>query len=393
MKHVPESPDLEVRLRAALGHRGVNLGLGVSIIRVAARADIESLVRRRPRGIFERRLWFLYEWLTGRTLDVPEATGRLRFVPVLDPARQVALEVGVPSGRHRVIDNLLGTRQFCPMVEWTTALRAASAKQWHVQIRRVIASVCPPERRSVVASRLQRREAECSFVLAGGKMSDPRAIRWADALGQASARTLTLDELLRLQRLVCGGVASAHLRLRPDASGSPSDVERPPGSHAGAQAEDVGDLVGGLIEFANRAISGAVDPVIAAAALAFAFWQIRPFITANGHLHRWLVHYTFDAAGYAPPGVVLPISAAFARRRDEYRSVADSPSGETADAYRFVDMTRAAEFLYSCLEECVERDLRNSAHASERSRRTDGSPKRASAKPAGWTASPGISVR
>jgi len=112
----------------------VNVGLAASIIRVAAPADIESLVRRKPRGVFARRLWFLYEWLTGQKLDVPEATGRLRFVPVLDPARQVALKVGVPSGRHRVIDNLPGTSQFCPMVRWTTALRAASAKQWHVQI-------------------------------------------------------------------------------------------------------------------------------------------------------------------------------------------------------------------------------------------------------------------
>ena len=353
------SDGVEARLRIALDREVVHLDLVAGVIRETAPADIESLVRREPTGVFARRLWFLYEWLTGRTLDVPEAAGRLRFVPILDPARQVALKVGVPSGRHRVVDNLPGTPRFCPMIRWTTGLRVASAKQWHLQIRRIIASVGPQDR-SVVASRLQRREAECSFALTGGKRSDPPIRRWADALVEAGARTLTLDELVRLQRIVCGRVGSGSLGLRSGGSASPSNGDPQFGGHAGARAEDLGSLVGGLIAFAERALSGAVDPVIVAAALAFGFWQIRPFITANGHLHRWLVHYTFDAAGYTPPGFVLPISAAIGRRRTEYRRLAECPSGETVDAFRFVQMTRPAEFLYSCLGECVEQDLRDS---------------------------------
>lgn len=356
--------DIEARLRVALDREGVNLALAADIIRGAASADIESLVRREPTGVFARRLWFLYEWLTGRKLDIPEATGRLRFVPLLDPARQVALEIGVPSGRHRVIDNLPGTPQFCPMVRWTAALRAASAKQWHVPIHRMIVSLCPPERRSVVASRLRRREAECSFVLAGGKRSDRRLVRWADALAQTGARTLSLDELIRLQHIVCVGVPPAQLGFRARGPVSSFDAEWPFGGHAGARTEDLGGLVAGLIRFVERALCGGVDPVITAAALAFAFWRIRPFIIANGHVHRWLVHYMFDAAGYAPPGFVLPISAAMMRRREEYRGVAAGPSAETADTYRFVEMTKPAEFLYSCLEDCVERDLRDSALAT-----------------------------
>src|SRR5215471_10937153 len=204
MKHVLESQGLESRLRHALDRDGIDLGRLAAIVRATGAADIESVVRRKPTGVFARRLWFLYEWLTGCKLDVPELAGRLRFVPVLDPARQMALRVGVPSGRHRVIDNLPGTPQFCPMVRWTPALRAAAAKPWPLRIRRIIASRYPADRRSAVASRLQRGEAESSFVLAGGKPSDPRIARWAGAIGQAGARMLTVDELLRLQRLVCG---------------------------------------------------------------------------------------------------------------------------------------------------------------------------------------------
>ena len=358
MKHVLESQGLESRLRHALDRDGIDLGRLAAIVRATGAADIESVVRRKPTGVFARRLWFLYEWLTGRKLDVPEPAGRLRFVPVLDPARQAALKVGVPSGRHRVIDNLPGTPRFCPMVRWTRALRAASAKPWDVQAGRMFASAGQD---SPSAPSRQRREAESSFALAGERPTDARIVRWADAIGQAGARMLTLNELLRLQRVVCGGVSSTRLGLRSGVP-APAAVEGRAVS-CGARVEDLDELVGGLIDFAERAIGGGVDPVIAAAAVAFGFCHIRPFACGNGHLHRWLVHHTFDVAGCTPPGFTIPIGTAMVRRLAEYREVATCAPHETADAYRFADMTRHAEFLYACLEDCVERDADDCALA------------------------------
>ena len=167
---------LERHLRFALDGDGVDLCMLAAIVRVTAPDDIASIVRRKPIGVFARRLWYLYEWLTHQKLDVPEAAGRLRFVPVLDPARQVALKAGTPSGRHRVIDNLPGTRRFCPMVRWTPALRAASAKRWDVRARAVI-DATPPDRRPSLATWLQRSDAGSSFALAGEETSARRTAR------------------------------------------------------------------------------------------------------------------------------------------------------------------------------------------------------------------------
>jgi hypothetical protein len=347
--------DLEGRLRRVLDRGSLDLCPLAGIFRGAAPEDIQSIVRRRPAGVFSRRLWFLYEWLTGRTLDVPAAGGRLRFVPVLDPERQVALRVGAPSGRHRVIDNLPGTRRFCPMVRWTPSLRTAVERRHGVRIQAVIAS-SSPDRRAAVAARLQRSEAEASFDLAGAEPPDLRIARWAEAIGQAGARVLTLVELLRLQRIVCAGAPPARLGIRSGAS-RPSDVEDRLSGHAGAAPGDLEDLVGGLIDFAERAVSAAVDPVIAAAALAFGFWRIRPFACGNAHLHRWLAHHIFDITGYTPPGFALPIGVAMVRRLEEYRDVCRYAPGGAADDHRFVDMTRHAEFLYRCLEDDVELDI------------------------------------
>src|SRR5215831_4333967 len=259
-----ESQVLETRLRKALEREGVDLERFAAIVGGTAPEDIEAIVRRRPAGVFARRLWFLYEWLTGRKLDVPEPAGRLRFVPVLDPARQVALKVGTPSGRHRVIDNLPGTPRFCPTIRWTPALRTAAAIPWDLRVRRTIAIV-RPDHRADAAVRLQRSEAKASFVLAGEEPSGVRLARWADAIGEAGARVLSSAELARLQRIACG--PSPRLGFR---GGEESD-----------------NLVGGLIDFAERAVSAGVDPAIAAAALAFGFRRARPLASGVGRLHRW----------------------------------------------------------------------------------------------------------
>jgi hypothetical protein len=343
---------LEMHLRFALDGEGVDLSMLAALVREADPQDIASIVRRKRTGVFARRLWYLYEWLTGGKLDVPESEGRLRFAPVLDPARQVALKTGTPSGRHRVIDNLPGTPRFCPMVRWTPALRAAAAKGWDVRAREIIAST-HPARRPWVATWLQRSDAGSSFTLAGEEASVRRIASWADAIGQAGARVLTLDELLRLQQVAYSGNPSAVLGLRRSASDS-----------GGARPQDLDSLVGGVIDYAERAVCGAVDPVIAAAALAFGFASIRPFVTGNGHLQRWLVHHTLDAAGYTLPGFVLPISSAMARRVEEYRGVCGrypSSGREPAHIYRFADMTRHAEFLYRCLEDSIDKDLHSGA--------------------------------
>ena len=342
---------LEGHLRFALDGEGVNLSMLAVLVRTTNPDDIASIVRRRRTGLFARRLWYLYEWLTGRKLDVPESEGRLRFAPVLDPTRQVALKIGMPSGRHRVIDNLPGTPRFCPMVRWTPALRAASAKGWDVRAREIIAST-HPARRPWVATWLQRSDAGSSFVLAGEEVSARRTASWADAIGQAGARVLSMEELLRLQEIAYRDSPPAVLGLRRTASDA-----------GGARPQDLDSLVGGVIDYAERAVCGAVDPVMAAAALAFGFASIRPFTLGNGHLHRWLVHHTFDAAGYTLPGFVVPISTAMVRRVEEYRGVTGlyRSRREPADTYRFADMTRQAEFLYRCLGDSIETDLHSGA--------------------------------
>ncbi len=370
----------------ALKWEGIDLGVLAALFRSLESDEVAAIVRETPTGSFARRIWFLFEWLTGRELDLRDA-GKVRAVLVVDPERQIALKAGAPSPRHKVIDNLPGTRRFCPMMQWTPALRAAVAKGLDARAREIVGRT----RKDLVtraAAFLLLSDSKSSFAIEGERPSNARAARWARAIGEAGLRPVTIDELERLQRLLIGDARFVKLGLRDEGGfvgTHDRDTQEPVPDHISARPQDLRDLLGGIIDYDSRIARG-VDPVAAAAALAFGFVYVHPFVDGNGRLHRWLIHHVLASAGYNPPGVVFPISAAMLRRLDAYRAVLDSYSAallpfiewratpdhnvevlnETADHFRYFDATAHAEFLYACVEQTVEQDLPEEVQFLER---------------------------
>src|SRR5437016_3996605 len=60
-------------LTFALRHEELDLLVLKRIFDSAPRAEMAALVREAPTGIPARRAWYLYETMTGQTLDVPDA--------------------------------------------------------------------------------------------------------------------------------------------------------------------------------------------------------------------------------------------------------------------------------------------------------------------------------
>lgn len=154
-------------------------------------------------------------------------------------------------------------------------------------------------------------------------------------------------------------------------------TDEPIPEHISARPDDLPELVGGIVEYEERATADELDAVVAAAAVAFGFVYIHPFEDGNGRIHRWLIHHVLARADVNPPGVVFPVSAWMLRNIERYREVLRSYSEEilpliewhptdrgnldvendTADFYRYFDATAHAEFLYDCVEETVRHDL------------------------------------
>ena len=137
-RHAP-SPDLEGHLTFALKHEGLDLAVLKRLFLSLSPTEIGNIVRSKPTGRYARRIWFLYEWLLGRRLDLADAeTGA--YEPVVDPQQQWATS-GRNSPRHRVRDNLPGTPGFCPLVFRTATLVKFVAMDIAQRAQEIVADV------------------------------------------------------------------------------------------------------------------------------------------------------------------------------------------------------------------------------------------------------------
>jgi hypothetical protein len=115
------APDgLVGHLRFALRYEPLDLGLWHALWQALGRQPLAAWLRAEPTSIFARRAWYLYELLTGETLDVPAvpATG---YVDLLNPKLHITGPRRL-APRQRIYDNLLGGRDYCPLIRRTERL-------------------------------------------------------------------------------------------------------------------------------------------------------------------------------------------------------------------------------------------------------------------------------
>jgi hypothetical protein len=374
-RHAP-TLNLEGHLTFALKYEGLDLAILKRLFASLAPADIEAIVHAKPTGSYARRIWFLYEWLVGRRLDLPDAD-KGTYEPVVDKEQQWAVP-GENSSRHRVRNNLPGTPEFCPLVFRTKTLEEFAAMDLVHRARDVVANV-PKDLLARTAAFLLLKDSRSSYAIEGERPPQDRIQRWGRAIGEAGRRPIDLDELLRLQALVIGDARFVRLGLREEGGfvGEHDRESRAPiPDHISARPEDLRSLIDGMVAFDRGAAQG-LDAVVAAAVLAFGFVYVHPFVDGNGRIHRYLIHHVLARRGFNPAGVVFPVSAAILERIDEYRKSLEDYAqrlltvidwqptddgnvrvlNDTADFYRFFDATPHAEFLYGCVRQTIEEDL------------------------------------
>ena len=120
-RHQPQE-SLQGHLTFALKYEGLNLTVLKRLFLATGPKPITHWVRDEPTGSYARRIWFLFEWLIGDQLGLPDAEGG-RYVPVLDDRLQFGGE-STNSSRHRIKNNLPGNPNFCPLVFRTAELQA-----------------------------------------------------------------------------------------------------------------------------------------------------------------------------------------------------------------------------------------------------------------------------
>ena len=213
------------------------------------------------------------------------------YPQIVDPNQQYAASAET-SPRHRVKNNLPGTPAFCPMVFRTEALERFIAMDLHARAQDAVAAV-PRDLLARTAAFLLLKDSKSSFAIEGEHPPQDRIQRWGRAIGQAGRQPIDLDEPI------------------PD--------------HISARPDDLAGVMDGMVAFGRKA-ARQLDPIVAAAILAFGFVYIHPFEDGNGRLHRYLIHHVLARRGFNPPGIVFAVSAAILDRIDDDRAALEDYS-------------------------------------------------------------------
>jgi len=371
------APTLIGNLQFALRYEGLNLEVLALLFTKTGRAEIERNLADKPESSFARRIGYLYEWLTGDQIDAKVAP-RASYVRVVDDTLQFAFADGPRNGKFRVIDNLPGNRRFCPLVRKTDSLKAMIQKNLPKGTHDTIAKYDADLLRRAAAF-LYLKETHSSFEVEREKPSPDRAKRFADLLRESELGIpLSEERFVQVQNAVLDArFHEGSYRMAQNWVGQDLGYRKkidfvPP------RPEDVRDLMDGLVAFSEalRARPDNLDPVVAAAVLAFGFVFIHPFMDGNGRLHRFLIHDALSMSGFTPKGIVLPVSAVILANLDEYVHALERFSrpmrarteydpgtpkipakGNDALYFRYFDATDQASFLFWALERTITHDL------------------------------------
>lgn len=375
-RHQPEQ-SLFGHLIFALKYEGLMLDILKKLFQAITSDEIKQFISAKPTSIYSRKIWFLYEWLLQEELDIPDAK-QGKQVPVLDQGLQYPGPERI-SSRHKIINNLPGVPEFCPLIFKTDALENFI----NMNLSKACKNIIAPFDESLIAraaSYLLLKDSKASYAIEGEQPAQTRAERWGEAIGQAGAHPLSHDEFFRLQEIVIsdfrfiqygyrneGGFIGTHQRS--------TKLPRP--EHISAKWQDIYSLMEGLIKTNELLKDSSFDPVLLATSIAFGFVFIHPFEDGNGRIHRYLIHHVLAVMNFIQRGVIFPISAIILERINEYRQALESYSkvrlnlikwrptldgnvevlNDTADYYRYFDATEQAEFLYGCILETIEKVL------------------------------------
>lgn len=369
-RHSPQD-SLFGHLVFAIKYEGINLLFFKKLFEVVEITTIEIMVKNEPLSQFSRKIWFLYEWLLNKKLDVVDLKEG-NYVSLVDDKLQYAIFKGINSSRHRIQNNLPGTVNFCPLIFKTEKLESYIQKDLSGKNIKTITGVDKDVLLRTSAF-LLLKDSKASFTIEGETPTQNRAVHWGKAIGQAGSKTLSIQELLRLQQIVIENSRFVKMGLR-NQGGFVGEHDRITGDpipeHISARWQDLETLLSGLIETTSILENAQFHPVLSAAEIAFGFVFIHPFVDGNGRIHRYLIHHLLSKMKYTPQGIIFPVSAAILELIDDYRKVLEAYShplldfiewkktsdnsvevlNNTLDYYRYFDATVQSEFLFECVD-------------------------------------------
>ncbi|MDD3904775.1 MAG: Fic family protein [Sphaerochaeta sp.] len=364
-------------LEFALKYDGVNLALLVKIFEKVAPDTLTEYIKSKPTGKYARRIWFFYEFLTGKQLPIEDLTTS-NYVDALEASEYYTVYNGEKSSRHRIVNNLLGPRDFCPVVRRTEKLSKLDSSYLQKRCEDIVTAY-PPQLLRRALSYLYSKETKSSFEIENIKSNASHTEKFIASLELAEKEDFCeKGRLIELQnRIVDPRFKDNDYRVSQNYVGQAVAYQKEIIHYICPRPENLPSLMAALIASHKRMKTGNVSPVVHAAVIAYGFVFLHPFEDGNGRIHRFLIHNILSLQKMVPRGLMFPVSAVMLKNPTDYDESLEAFSrpllqlidyqldemgrmtveNESACWYSYMDMTAQAEALSVFVTKTIEEEL------------------------------------
>jgi len=369
----------------AIKYQGIRLHYFAAIFQRLNISELTAFISQKPNSKYNRVIWYLYEWMTGSTLALPDLN-QGNYIKLFEEEFYYTLQEGDKDKRTRIINNAIGTSEFCPTVRKTSKIKEYEKvdvyKTAYAEMQRVGETVSTDViGRSI--NYLYTKETKSSTDIERETPDKHKMQRFLKAIKNAGLFELTKSKLIDLQnKIVEDNKKASDYRTTEIYVGSTlqrygevyEDVH-----YIGALAKHVPSMMNGLIKMHERMMFDASVPsLIHATVISFGEVYIHPMDDGNGRIHRYLIH---DVMKQREPEhkFIIPISASILKHETEYDRVLEVISipimamveweldssnqnklivnNDIDYMYRYPDYTEHVSFVYEMMNQAISTEL------------------------------------
>ena len=351
----------------ALRYEGVNIEVLKAFFDRIESAEIEQFILAHPLGAIQKRIWFLYEYLTGKTLNIQDGEGG-SYTPLIDDVLQYALPISssIRIRRYHVLNNLIGNRDFAPYIRKTAQVLEFSSDRLKAESERLLENYSP-ELLYRAVQYLYIKETKSSFAIERETPDQRRMDAFVAILRSMSDMPLTKETLIAVQNSVVDeryrqtGWRSDQVYVGETLAPGMEKVH-----YIAPKPDAIASSMDGFLRCMVQWMAAKeYDPVVAAAVLGFAFVFLHPFDDGNGRVHRFVMHAVLAQSGFVPHGLIFPVSAVMLKHQLDYDKALETFSNrvmplldysiddkgevsvrnDSRDLYRAIDYTLIVEYF------------------------------------------------
>ena len=373
-------------IETAIQHQGIRLQYLVPIFEKIDVDELTNFIKEKPSSTVRRCIWYLYEWLTDSVLEIKDSSAH--YTRLLDDRYYYTLEEGKRNSRTRVINNLFGTKDFCPMIRKTPELLEWAEKDlMDMALAKLISLDAKVNTETLGRSvaYLYTKETKSSTDIENEDSHTSKTTKFYRVLKNSGILSLNRQRLIDIQNKIVrsdkkdDGYRSDEIYVGESRltwlDGQEENIH-----FIGPMQKHVESMMKGWLEtHSNILLDQKIPPMIHAGLLSFGFVYIHPFSDGNGRIHRYVIHDVLKAR-HSSLGrdFIIPVSAAILARQTEYDEVLEEVSkpvmalldydlnpkdnsvkihSDLNYLYRYPDLTSHILFLYKMMETAISEDL------------------------------------